>query len=420
MKLLAKYQRINITAAITVMILGSICFYFLVHYVLLDQLDEALQEEEQEVFDYVKLNDSLPSPTSYKDQEVKFALSNGKKERKFTSLYLYNQEEKENELTRQLIFPITVKGKTYDAYILKSQEDTEDLIRLIVMITLGMLVLLLVAMFIINRFLVRRLWEPFNFTLSRLKEVNLSGKNKLKLGLTAITEFNELNMAVNNMINRLSQEYEALKNFTENASHEMQTPLAVINSKLDVLIQDEHLTEQQMNQLQSMYNALDRLSRLNQSLLLLTKIENNQFNETSSVSIDNVIQEKLSQFEEMTGNKKLLLKLDIEKVNINCNKRLVEIMISNLLNNAIRYNTNEGYINIYLRKKELLISNTSILPALDKEKIFQRFYRHENTGPDGNGLGLSIIKQVCDNCGFGIQYKYQNQEHIFIIQFNNR
>ena len=418
MKLLTKYYRANITATIIVVLLSSVCYYFLIHYVLIEQLDNALKVEEQEVIDYVKENHSLPNPSSYKDQQVGFKPATGQHEiRRFSTVDIYNNEENEHVPTRQLLFPIQVNGKTYDAYILKSQEETEDLIQLILVITLGIVVLLLLIVFVVNRFLLRRLWKPFNSTLSQLKEINLSGKTKLVLEHSSTNEFNELNQVVTIMMKHLSQEYDALKNFTENASHEMQTPLAIINSKLDVLVQDENISEHQMGHLQAIYNALDRLSKLNQSLLLLTKIGNNQFTEIESIQLDIAIREKLLQFEEMTESKRLVIKTEAEPVNIRCNKQLLEILLSNLLSNAIRYNIKGGTILIKLSKNELVIANNSVLPALDGRKIFQRFYRHEDTKQDGNGLGLSIVKQICDSYGFNIEYHYQNERHLFKILF---
>ena len=226
-----------------------------------------------------------------------------------------------------------------------------------------------------------------------------------------------MNQAVTQMTGRVKKDYEALKNFTENASHEMQTPLAIINSKLDVLIQDETISEFQMQQLQGIYNALDRLSNLNQSLLLLTKIENNQFTALDNIVLDNLIKEKLTQFEELLESKKLTISTQLEKTTIQCNKQLADILINNLLNNAIRYNRQNGSIAITLSANTLQIANSSFLPALDSQKIFQRFYRHADTNQDGNGLGLSIVKQISDRMGYAVHYEFADDRHLFSIHF---
>lgn len=418
MKLLTRYNRVNIAVTIIVLLLSGLCYYFIIRHVLLNQLDEDLKVEEQEILDYVKINNSLPNPSSYKDQKVTFqAADDSSVKRTFNSTTIFSKEENENVSSRLIIFPVHVDGKNYVVSISKSEEETEDLIQFILLITLSIVVLLLVVLFIINRFLLNKLWQPFYSTLKELKQFNLSTKSNLQLDPTKISEFSELNKTVKVMTDRASKDYEALKNFTENASHEMQTPLAIINSKLDVLIQDETISEFQMQQLQGIYNALDRLSGLNQSLLLLTKIENNQFSETVNISVDELIKEKLIQFEEFIESKKLVVTKDLHTTNVQCNKQLIDILIGNLLNNAIRYNNPNGSILIKLADDRLSISNSSFLPVLDNQRVFQRFYRHADTKQDGNGLGLSVVKQICSMAGYNISYAYIDNQHTFNISF---
>lgn len=417
MNLLTKYYRANIIATILVVVLSSICYYFMIHFILIEQLDNALKVEQQEVMDFVKVNNTLPEPSSYKDQQVNFKNAAGKKQQTFSNVKIFNKEENQVVPTRLLSFVIDLRGKLYEVEVSKSREETDELIKLIVFITLCIVLLLLLIVFLVNRFLLRRLWRPFYATLAQLRELNFSGKMKPKLQQSEITEFNELNKAVGIMINQLSQEYETLKVFTENASHEMQTPLAIINSKLDVLVQDENISEYQMGHLQSIYDALDRLSKLNQSLLLLVKIGNKQFIETETIRLDLLLKEKLSQFEEMIGNNKLTLDIEMQEVSIHCNKQLAEILLNNLLSNAIRYNKDAGLISCQLTNQQLIISNNSWMPALDAHKVFQRFYRPAQTTQEGNGLGLSIIKQICENNGFGIEYGYEDEAHAFRITF---
>ena len=420
MKLLAKYNRVNIAATVIVLLLSGLCYYFIIRNVLLNQLDEDLKVEEQEILDYVRLNNSLPNPSSYKDQKVDFReTDNSPVKRKFTSINIFSKEEKEIVSSRQVVFSIQVARKNYLVSISKSEKETEDLIQLILLITLSIVVLLLSVLYIINRFILGKLWLPFNSTLEELKQFNLSNTNNLQLEPTTTNEFTELNKTVKVMTDRVSRDYEALKNFTDNASHEMQTPLAIINSKLDVLIQDETISEFQMQQLQGIYNALDRLSGLNQSILLLTKIGNNQFTETTNIPLDELINEKLMQFEELIESKKLSVNKDLHATNILFNKQLVDILMSNLLNNAIRYNEQNGELVIRLSEDQLSISNNSFLPALDIDKVFQRFYRHPDTGQDGNGLGLSIVKQICAIAGYSLTYRFNNNQHEFCVNFRS-
>ena len=269
MRLLAKYNRVNILAIILVLLVGGFFYYFILHYVLLDQLDSDLKVEEQEVIDYIKINRALPNAASYKDQKVEFEPTNAPIKKTINSLSIFNNAEDEYVATRQLIFPVTVSDKMYKVSISKSQEETEDLITLIVSITLGIIALLLVVLFIINRFVLNKLWYPFNNTLNELKHFNLNSKKSLVLSNSNINEFRELNTAVTAMSNQVLRDYDSLKSFTENASHEIQTPLAIINSKLELLIQSENFTESQMLDIQTIHDEISRLSKLNQSLFII-------------------------------------------------------------------------------------------------------------------------------------------------------
>ncbi len=420
MKLLAKYNRINILVTISVLLISSICFYIMIRHVLINQLDEDLKLEEQEIIDFVKTNNKLPNPSNYEDQQIEFREhADMSAEKKFTSVVLVKKthKQKEEELARQHQFSITVNGKIYTVLVRKSQEETEDLIKMIAWITLAIVIFLLLILFLINRFFLSRLWRPFDNTLAQLKQFNLSAKRNVQLHHTSTTEFAELNKAVLVMTDRVKQDYESLKNFTDNASHEMQTPLAIINSKLDVLIQDETLNGFQMKQLQGIYDALGRLSNLNQSLLLLTKIENSQFNKRENIKLGELVYQKLFQFEELIQDKKLVITKNINTVQVSGNRQLLEILISNLLNNAFRYNVKNGSVNIELVNNSLIVSNSSFLPALDELQIFNRFYRHADTRQDGNGLGLSIVKEICNVAGYNISYAYLNNRHTFNITF---
>lgn len=418
MKLITKYNRINIVATIVVLLFSSVCYYLMIHAVLLNQLDKDLKIEEHEIKDHVKLNQNLPDATDYKDQQMIFEpVANDFIKRKFSSEKIFNKKEHEKIATRQLIFSVLVAGQNYKVYIRKSQEETEDLVSMILLTTLSIVLLLLLILFVVNRFILNKLWQPFNSTLQQLRQFNLFNKTPLTLQSSTISEFTDLNQSVTIMTSQVKQDYQALKSFTENASHEMQTPLAIINTKLDVLIQDDRINEQQMHQLQGIYDALDRLSKLNQSLLLLTKIENNQFNSTEEIALADLLAEKLAQFDDMITAKAITVTTSLHQAEVNCNRQLADILISNLLNNAIRYNKPGGMVNLHLTTQELVVSNTSFLPALDEQKIFQRFYRHPDTKLEGNGLGLSIIRQICDEFGFTIHYAIKDQYHTFTIAF---
>lgn len=417
MKLLTKYNRTNILATIMVLLAGGFCYYFILHFVLLDQLDNDLKVEEQEIIDYVKANKALPDAANYKDQEVAYESTNLPVKRRISSADIFKEIENEYATNRQLIFPIYIAGKYFKVSISKSQQETEDLIKLIAFITLALVALLLLVLFIINRFVLNKLWHPFNNTLSELKQFNVNTNVPIKLNDSNINEFNELNKALTNMSSRVIKDYEALKSFTENASHEIQTPLAIANSKLELLIQSENFTAMQMNDIQTVHDEINRLSKLNQSLLLLTKIDNQQFQKSEQVDIAKIINKHLGKYEELITAKQISLTKNLDNtVLVLMNEALAEILISNLITNAIKHNIENGYINVALNSGGLIISNTGTVLNSNPVELFERF-KKDKVNSESLGLGLSIVKKICEQYNFITDYAFKNEWHILTIRF---
>ena len=280
-----------------------------------------------------------------------------------------------------------------------------------------MIAMILLIGYFINRIVIRRLWRPFYQAIDKVKNYHLADQDVLKLELTDIYEFSLLNQSINDMVERIQQDYESLKNFTGQAAHEMQTPLAVIRTKLDTLMQHESVLEKNALHIADIEKAVQRLSRLHQSLLLLTKVENKQFVLNEEIRLDNIVADKYEEYSEMAETMGLSITVNVQPLTILFHHHLAEIIVSNLLNNAIRYNKPGGIIDIILMDKMLTISNTSENQQLDSSKLFKRFYRQQNSD-EGNGLGLSIVKQICDMAGYSISYQYADDMHNFTIKFN--
>ncbi|MEO5564047.1 MAG: HAMP domain-containing sensor histidine kinase, partial [Chitinophagaceae bacterium] len=410
MRLQSQYSKATIFSSITVLVIAGIGYYFLLRYVLEEQLDEALKVEEIEILDYVSKNHSLPEATTYKDQRISFTKITNSVSRHFSTIKSHNPDDDKYELSRQLIFPLEINGEYYAAYVTKSQEEIEELIGLILLVTLGLIVLLGILLFFFNRFLLKRLWRPFYSTLSSIKNFNLNAPSNVSIQTTSIDEFNEMNASVRSMTERVVKDYLSLKNFTDHASHELQTPLAVINSKLDVLIQSPELSETSLNHIQSIYTSVNKMSRLCQSLLLLTKIENNQFSDKSEVNIKEVIENKLRELEEWIQTNSLTTTTTLNKVVVSMNGQLAETLVSNLIVNAIKHSDKNSTIKISTEKNYFLISNRGE-KQLDGTLVFDRFWKSEYS--EGTGLGLAIVKQICEMYGFEISYTYIEGAHQF-------
>ena len=417
MRLLAKYNRVNIIATIIVLLLSAVIYYFFIEAALIHQLDKALVAEKLEINNFVKENNKLPEATMSKEEQEFYQLVSSPRNQKFTSVKEWNKKHHEYKEYRQLEFTVAVNGTWYKVDVRKSQEETEDIVQLILKITLAMVVLLLTTLFLINRFLLSKLWKPFNATLQQLKQFNLPGKSEVHLEVSDIKEFMELNAAVSIMTQRVSHDYNEIKSFTENASHEIQTPLAIITSKLELLSQSDNVKEEQMNIIQTISETTNRLSKLNQSLILLTKIDNQQFTQTGPVDISSLIIRHLNNYEELLQAKGITLtKKMLPGVCINMNETLAEILIVNLLTNAIKHNIEKGIINIDLTATTFSISNTGNTPKIDTNAFFERFKK----GSDSNeslGLGLSIVNKICEAYNFTIAYNFKERLHNIIINF---
>jgi signal transduction histidine kinase len=415
-KLLTKYNRANIITAVFILLVSSVTYYFIIRLILLQQLDKDLKVEEQEIHEYVKENNALPNATRYKGQQIKFEIAKDAAiSRKVISSTIKDVNYDEEEPVRVLSFPIKINGVLYKAIVIKSQLETEDLLKLIMIVTGAMFLLLLVIISLINRLLLSKLWQPFYNTLQEVQAFNLKTSNSLNLPSTNIEEFVELNKSVTVMTKRARQEFEMLKAFTENASHEMQTPLAIINSKLDLLLQT--LNEKQAEQIQAVYDATGRLTKLNQTLLLLTKIENEQFGKQDLVDFKLLVKAKLEQFDELIKGISLSVGTEGEDTLVNINKELADILLNNLFSNAIRHNYVKGFILCKFSKTSFSISNSGHALPFDENKIFHRFQKGYESS--GTGLGLAVVQQICETSGFAISYKYSNNEHTFTINFES-
>ena len=418
MKLFTKYNRFNVMASIIIFLIGCIAFYFVIRYVLVRQLDKTLYSEQTEILQYSKEHNALPEILNTSDQQINFEpTSTLFKKPIYASYKAWDANDKEMEWVRSLTFTVSLPHKRFKVTVIKSQMETEELLTLILYVAISMVALIITANFIINRMVLQKLWHPFYETISSIQQYQLSKTTALQLPVTSVNEFNLLNDSFNSMAKKVAYEYETLKEFTGNAAHEMQTPLAVISNNIEALMQDELVLKNQHQTIAIIEQSVNRLSRLNQSLLLLTKIENYRFQLNEVVQWDEIIQQKLTELHELIAAQDIKITLDMSSVATYFNNHLADIIINNLINNAIRYNSAMGSINITLKNNQFTISNTSFLPALDAEKVGSRFYRHSLTKPDGNGLGLSIVKQICSIANYQFIYSYKQFLHHFFITF---
>lgn len=421
MKLLSKYSRINLLAFIAIFIIASAAYYFTLNYLFVHQVDEDLKIEEQEIRSFVAEHNRMPEVIKVEDQVISFSqIPSSFKKRHFSTIEMVDPTEVNGkpEPFRQLEFGVFADQVYYRVTVSKSMEQTRQLLNSVLLISFITILSILGISLLINRVLLKRLWMPFYKTLDKVNSFRLSDNASLKLDHSPIEEFEFMNRTLEHITQQTLAEYITLKTFSENASHEMQTPLAVIRSKLDLLIQDQHLTESQSRILEGTYRSIQKLTSLNQSLLLLARIDNRQYELKLPTSFKQRLEEKVQEFQELWNNQQITVDAEFDEATVIMNPQLADILFNNLLSNATRYNFPGGEILIELRPSELIISNTGKEISLDKDLLYKRFYKPGITG-DHNGLGLSIIKQICDVSDLTIDYSFAQNRHRFSIKWKN-
>ncbi len=311
-------------------------------------------------------------------------------------------------------------GRYFSIVILHSKIRDEEVTEMIVHSLVIMFGLLLLGLLLLNSVMSRNLWRPFYMSLSQLGKLSFSEKDPPTFAASSTREFNELNTSLTKMARKMFRDYENQKQFTENASHELQTPLAVIKSKTDLLLQSHSASEEDMMLITDIERSVTRLTYLNRSLLLLSKLENRQFDEKVPINLAELLDRVLASFED-----RILLKhISVQKVYrhevvVSMNPTTAEILFSNLIQNAIRYNLSEnGSIVVTLDKSHVKVSNTGVELHGDPTRIFDRFTKF-NANSESMGLGLSIVRQICDYYSFSVEYEFETGQHHFTVTFDD-
>lgn len=285
---------------------------------------------------------------------------------------------------------------------------------------IGLIFIFMAAMFVlggslVNYFINRKIWTPFLLNMDQLKSYSVSSEMSLELVPSAVDEFRDLNLALTDLTIRARKEYRGLKEFTENASHEIQTPLAIIKSRLESISQLE-INERIADYLLDAKQSVDRLSRLNRGLLLLAKLDNAAFPDQKQILIHELLGNLMEQMTDLFEHRGMVLQADLHYKKILASPYLVEIMLTNLLSNMRVHGIPGTTVYIRLDDRGMVFSNPGAPIPFPQEKLFSRFGRTTNEY-EGNGLGLSIVRQICLTHHWEITYFYQEEQHHFEILF---
>ena len=418
-KLLNKTLRVYIIFSLVVIIVSAPLFYFFTEKLFVDDADETLLLLKSEFKTYTqpsfKIDDIGQWNKISRDVKITDSISPLKHDTVFHKFY-FDTLANENEPYRVLLSPLVLEGKPYTFFSRISLIESEDLVKNLAVLFCATLAFLLTGLFLITRRMSLRLWRPFYSTLRQVEQFELDKNSNPSLAATDVEEFSRLNQSINKLIEKNIAVYKDQQEFIENAAHELQTPVAVFQAKLDVLAQHIPITHEVGETLSQLNEAIFRLNRINKNLLLLSKIDNDQFTSYELVSVEAVLEKQIPFLREQAFEKKIVIQTDnINPASTNANKTLLEIAITNLLLNALRHNIAGGRIFIKLDKNQLTISNTGSGPGLSIETLFKRFSPLRSEG--GNGLGLAIVKKICDQHGWTVGYIFKDESHSFSIVF---
>lgn len=418
MKLLKKTNRYFIGVSLIIFCLGGILFYFLFLVIIDDDINNKLYERKDYTIKQLEQSDSLILYQHFSAhmlgiQRIPKITS---EEEVLKDTTIFDKVEKNEMVFRQLTFQRKIKDQPYLIQIRRAIIMHEALVEGVVFLEILLFVSFVLVLTVINNEISKKIWQPFYFALDKITHYKVDLAQSMQLPHTSIDEFNELSAAIEKMSLKIHDEFNIQKEFSENASHEIQTPLAIVRNKLELLLQS-NLGQEQIQLINSAMVALQRLSKLNEALIILSKIENRQFHDVTDIRLEEITDRLLNGLEELIRLKSITIHRDYTaSPQVRMNPFLCEILLENLLVNSVKHNLPGGQILITLRPHSMRIANTGDKPSVATEKLFQRFMK-SNGQSQSLGLGLSIVKGVCDTYSFRIRYAMENELHTVTIYF---
>lgn len=401
----------------------SVIFYINLKDEIRDSIDDGLENNKLLLIQKAKTDSTLLRQTEFGGYNFEIHPISKEKALRVKEVYkdtlMYRLNEDDLEPVRILHSAFQHENNFYSIKVISSLVEEDDLLEDSFWSVVWLFLILVGSIIIINNVILRKVWNPFYDILDRLKTYRLD-KDKTSIDIpTKTTEFLELQKASNALIRHSQEAYSSQKQFTENASHELQTPLAIIINKLELLLESENLKDEDAQTIAEVINRVERLTQLNKSLLLLAKIENKQFPNQSLLSINELGRESIANLEDFAEYKEIQISIEEEEnLNVTIDPSLASILVSNLVKNAIFHNRKGGEINLKFSKDKFEICNSGDNLPLLEENIFIRFQKNTSKS-QGTGLGLAVCKAICDFYGLGISYEFKENNHCFTVNFKN-
>jgi signal transduction histidine kinase len=398
----------------------AIAFYLNMLDEIYDSIDDGLENSKILIIQNAQADTSIIKRTGFRESNYEIREISAERAASFRDVYmdstLYMINEKDYEPVRILKSAFGLpNGQYYELHVFSSMIEEDDLIEDLFYSLLWLYIILVASILLINNVLLKKIWQPFYQILERLKRFSLDSSESMAPPKTRVQEFKLLSDSVTALLDRTTAAFNSQKQFIENASHELQTPLAISINKLELFVEKSTTDEHQAHEISTVIQSLERLKRLNKTLLLLSRIENRQFSDRSKVNINQCVKAVSTELSDLASFKSVNVSIhDEASVTFEMNLELATIMISNLLKNAIIHNVEGGTAKVRINDSGFIVENSGKGEALDSSKIFKRFYK--STGSNSStGLGLSIVKSIADVYGIVVRYRY-NGKHSFAVE----
>ena len=419
MKLLSYTYRKLALLLFLLMAVWGVLFYYAIIDEVVDETDDTLENYGEILMESALHDPSILETEGSLMSFYKFTPISEEEGRHYRQVFydatVYIELEDEDEPVRVMCTAFRMPdGQYYELKLMISILERDDMVEAMLWYLGALFLLFLICTSIGIQLVLKGVFRPLHRLLDWLHCIQ-PGKEVPPLdNPTKIREFRQLSDAALDMGNRSYKAYEEQKQFIENASHELQTPLAIVRGKVELLAESEGMTEQQMEQLDEIYATLGRAVKLNKSLLLLSRIENGQYTEMEDVSVDEILDELLPDLMDIYEHKqvRLIRKREEQPFIIRCNHSLAQILVSNLVKNSLLHNREGGEFQVLTTPTSLVIKNTGDVP-LDGEKLFRRFYHGMDGKKDSTGLGLAIARSIALSSLLKLTYEWQNGMHAF-------
>lgn len=413
MKLINKIGRYFFLSSIVVFIIISVGLYFIIEYSFTGETDEQLLNISKKTVQELQNNKAVSFAPFV---EVTLINQNEVKTDEFKTV-LIKSEDEDKEPFRELTSFANVNGNQYKIITRVSLLEKEDLILSISAVTIATVFIFFLILYLLNKNISQNILKDFYNTVNKLEKFSVRSDKEFSLTKSDINEFEQLNKSILSLTEKAKKDYRGLKEFSEELNHEIQTPIAVVKSKLENILQSSSLNEQSISGLDIAIRNLNKLERINKSILLLNKLEHKDLFDAAEINLSKEIKIVIETYGDFISSKGITINLSLkENVVLKANHSLINILFGNLLSNSIKHNLPKGTIIIDLTDDELTFTNTGLKPKNDTRKYFERFYK-ESESPESVGLGLTIVKKICDLYGIEIYNNFKDNLHSIVLKF---